>query len=82
MICFPNPVREKTTIKYFLPDEYFVSISLINTLGQRIVLCENKLKSKGEHLFDFDTSDLTKGIYTILLNAGNTRLNNKLAVIN
>ena len=82
LICFPNPSRGNTTIKYYLPDANFVGISIINTLGQRVVLCENRLKSKGEHLFVFDTSDLTKGIYTILLNARNTRLNNKLVVIN
>jgi len=81
MICFPNPSKGKTTIKYYLPDDNLVSISIINTLGQRVVLCENGLISKGEHLFVFDTSDLTNGLYTILLNAGNTRLNNKLVVI-
>jgi hypothetical protein len=81
MICFPNPSREKTTIKYYLPDDNFVSISVINTLGQRVSLCENKLNLKGEHLFDFHTSRLTKGIYTILLRAGNTQLNKNLVVI-
>lgn len=79
--CYPNPAKNKTTVNYSLPDKDFVNITLVNILGQRHVLVENKLTAKGEHNFEIETSYLTEGIYTILISTRNTQSNKSLVVI-
>lgn len=82
MRCYPNPAKHKTTINYSLQEESNVSISLVNTLGQRISLSKNERQTRGEQTFEISTSDLPKGLYTILLSTGREQTTKNLVVIN
>jgi hypothetical protein len=81
MLCYPNPAKHKTTVSYSLVEESSVSISLVNTLGQRISLSKNERQTKGEHTFELSTSALPRGLYTILLSADREQVTKNLVVI-
>jgi hypothetical protein len=60
---YPNPFTHNTSIKLRLPQQADVTFSVYNVTGQKIYeLTENKLVS-GTHQFDFNSSDLSSGIY-------------------
>jgi len=79
--CYPNPATSETTLKFTLDKESTVSITLVNTLGQRTSVSKNERKTKGEHTFEISTSGLPEGLYTILLSAGSNQLTKNLVVI-
>jgi len=79
--CYPNPATSKATLKYILENESSVSITLVNTLGQRISVSKNERQTKGNHTFEISTSGLPEGLYTILLSAGSNQLTKNLVVI-
>lgn len=60
----PNPCQVKTKINYSVDKLCFVSITITNSLGIKIIkLLNNKLTVKGQYYIDFDTSELNSGIY-------------------
>ncbi|MGK9368669.1 putative Ig domain-containing protein [Melioribacter sp. Ez-97] len=67
---FPNPFNPTTTIKYAVPKEAHVRLTVYNVLGQEIATLVNGLKSAGYHTVSFDASNLNTGMYIYKLEAG------------
>ena len=67
---FPNPFNPSTTIKYALPQASHISLSVFNTLGQRVTLLVDGRQEVGYHEVNFDASGLTSGVYFYRLQAG------------
>ncbi|MBI5476358.1 MAG: T9SS type A sorting domain-containing protein [Ignavibacteriales bacterium] len=67
---YPNPFNPSTTIKYALPQASHVSLSVYNTLGQRIALLVDEMQEAGYHEVNFDASGLTSGVYFYHIQAG------------
>jgi len=67
---FPNPFNPTTTIKYAVPKEAHVKLTVYNVLGQEIAVLVNGLKSAGYHTVNFDASNLNTGMYIYKLEAG------------
>lgn len=60
---YPNPFNPSTQIKFTLPTRSDVTIEIFNVLGQKITtLVDNKL-SAGEHVVEWDASEVSTGIY-------------------
>ncbi len=66
---YPNPFNPSTTIRYALPTESKVSISIYNLLGQEITTLVNDVQSSGYHEVVFDASSLSSGVYLYRINA-------------
>lgn len=68
---FPNPVAEESVLTYFLENDANVMVSLINTLGEEIIIQENTLLHQGtQHLFIKTTPlHVSDGLYTLKINA-------------
>ena len=66
---YPNPFNPSTTIKYGLPTESNVKISIYSLLGEEIKVLFNGLQKPGFHNLEFDASNLSSGIYLYRISA-------------
>jgi hypothetical protein len=67
---YPNPFNPSTTIKYALPRSEHVTITLYNTLGQKIETLVNTPMPIGQYQVEFNGQNLPSGIYFYRLEAG------------
>ena len=66
---YPNPFNPSTTIRYALPTESKVAISVYNLLGEEIATLVNDVQSSGYHEIVFNASELSSGVYLYRINA-------------
>jgi outer membrane protein assembly factor BamB/Leucine-rich repeat (LRR) protein len=75
---YPNPFNPQTTIQYELAEKGNVTISIFNSVGQKVVLYDAGQKEPGKHEFVFDASNLTTGIYFYRVDAENNHATGKM----
>lgn len=68
---YPNPFNPTTIIRYGLPAEGNVEITVYNAIGQEVAQLLNDFQSAGYHEINFDASKLPSGIYVYRISAGN-----------
>jgi hypothetical protein len=78
---YPNPFNPSTTIKFDLPSAAFVSLSIYNSIGEKVATIVNEQLDAGTHSVRFDASSLPSGIYIYRLTAGNSVFTNKMLLI-
>jgi len=78
---YPNPFNPVTNISFYLPQEADVKLSVINILGETIATLLNNKLSYGNYSVRFDGSNLASGMYIILFEANQTRLNKKMILL-
>jgi hypothetical protein len=66
---YPNPFNPSTTIRYAVPNESKVSISIFNLLGQEVATLVNDVQPAGYHEVNFNASELSSGVYLYRINA-------------
>ncbi|MCX7797096.1 MAG: cohesin domain-containing protein [Melioribacter sp.] len=67
---YPNPFNPVTTIRFALPKESHVKLSVYNILGQEVATLVNGNMSAGYHRVEFDASRLNTGMYIYKIEAG------------
>jgi len=67
---YPNPFNPTTTIRYALPEDSRVEVSIYNTLGQKVTTLVNDQQSAGEYRIQWQPLDLPSGVYIISFGAG------------
>jgi hypothetical protein len=67
---YPNPFNPSTTIRYGLPQRSAVTLSVYNTLGQKVIALVQETQDAGYHEAKFDGSGLSSGAYFYQLQAG------------
>jgi hypothetical protein len=67
---YPNPFNPSTSIRYGIPKVSLVTLSVYNTLGQRVALLVDEKQEAGYHEVTFDGAKLTSGMYFYRLQAG------------
>lgn len=67
---YPNPFNPATTIKYSIPFESNVNISLYNVLGELILTLVDRDLKPGHYEYTLNASDLSSGVYLYRLVAG------------
>src|SRR5690606_18366967 len=67
---FPNPVKDKATVKILLQENQNTSIELKNTLGQVLKTIDFKATSSDffTQEIDFNALDLVNGVYFVSAN--------------
>jgi hypothetical protein len=60
---YPNPFNPATTIKFTLPQETNVSVTVYDRIGREVRVLEDTFKSAGTYSVDFDAAGLPSGIY-------------------
>jgi len=66
---YPNPFNPITMIRYSIPEESLVKLEIFNTLGERVNLLENGLKSSGAYESVWNAESFPSGIYFYRLQA-------------
>ncbi len=73
---FPNPFSKATgespttTIRYSVPKTQHVTLSVYNTLGQKVATLVNETKTPGSYSTKFNAAQLPSGIYFYKLQCG------------
>ena len=65
---YPNPFNPVTIIKYNIPEESTVHLSVVNILGEVVTELFNDVQSEGNYTKLFNASELSSGIYFAVLN--------------
>ena len=60
---YPNPFNPSTTIRYTSKTSFKVKIKITNIIGEQIYVENESYKNAGNHLFHFDGTNLSSGIY-------------------
>ncbi|HZX63656.1 MAG TPA: T9SS type A sorting domain-containing protein [Bacteroidales bacterium] len=68
--CYPNPFRDLTTIRYQIPGEGVVKLSVYNVYGQEITTLVNKKQTAGIYNVTFSADMLPAGYYFCRLTPG------------
>jgi len=64
---YPNPFNPTTQIKFDLAQNSNVKLRIFNILGQRVATLASKKMTAGTHVYQFDASQLSSGIYLAVL---------------
>lgn len=75
---YPNPFNDITTIAFEIPNEIYVSLKVFSILGEEIAELAGKEFSSGKHTVEFDTRNLSKGIYFYSIEAGTFTASRKM----
>ncbi len=78
---YPNPFNPTTTIKYSITKSGLVTLKVFNLLGQEVATLVDKAQNAGEHVVDFDASELASGIYMYRIQVGNSSLSKKMILL-
>jgi len=68
---YPNPFNPSTLIKYSVPENGFVKLSVYNLVGEEVKLLISGQVDAGFYEIEFDATSLPSGIYFYKLQAGN-----------
>ncbi len=78
---YPNPFNPETKIRYVLPKQSNVTLTVYSVTGSRIMTLDSGIKSEGEHEIQFSAINLPSGIYYYELVAGSFRQMRKAVII-
>ncbi|MCC6255393.1 MAG: T9SS type A sorting domain-containing protein [Ignavibacteriaceae bacterium] len=60
---YPNPFNPNTVIEYSLPEATFVSLTIYNTLGQKVTELVNGRLEAGHYNYQWNASNVATGMY-------------------
>jgi hypothetical protein len=60
---YPNPFNSSTTFSFYLPKTTSMTFSIYNTTGQLITILQDGYTPAGYHSINWDTKDLSSGVY-------------------
>lgn len=66
---YPNPFNPSTSIKFALPFESAISLTVYNAIGQVVDVIASGKYTAGVHTLNYDASKLNSGVYLYKLNA-------------
>ena len=67
---YPNPFKDKTTIKYCVPDKTLIKLTVLDPDMNIINELENEVKEAGTYEAEFDAGNMTNGTYYYRIEAG------------
>lgn len=78
---YPNPGDKVFTVKYVIPCETGVNLSLYDATGRLVRVLVNEVQKSGYYQRRVDPSNLAQGIYFVKLNADNQTAVQKMIVL-
>ena len=68
---YPNPFNPSTTIKFSLPESSDVTLTIYNTLGQKVTELVNGKLDAGRYSYQWNASNVATGMYIYELRTSN-----------
>ncbi|MBN8545039.1 MAG: T9SS type A sorting domain-containing protein [Ignavibacteria bacterium] len=78
---YPNPFNPETKIKFSLPDDGYLTLSVFNTNGEEVAVLAKGDYSAGSHEISFFAGNLPSGVYFAVLNSGGKTLRQKMLLL-
>ena len=78
---FPNPFKEKTAIKYCVPEEIRIKLEIFNSEKEKIKTLIDEVKEPGTYQVEFYPNGFDDGIYLYQLTAGSIILTKKMTLL-
>lgn len=78
---YPNPFNPETSIKFSLPKNSFVKLSIFDITGKEVAVLVNEQLSPGSYETGFKAENLTSGIYFYSLTAGDYQITKKMMLV-
>ena len=60
---FPNPFNPETHIRFFLPQQAYVNLRVLDLLGRHIHVLKNELMNPGQYTIKWNASHIASGAY-------------------
>mgnify|MGYP003383089890 CR=1 FL=1 len=71
--CFPNPATTDASVRFNLPTEQTVTISVHNILGREVLrAADGREYSSGTHVLPLRVAELARGVYSVRMHAART----------
>ncbi len=61
--CYPNPFNSVTMIKYDIPKNSHVILTIYNTLGQAVTVLKDEFQTAGNYSVSWNATGLPSGLY-------------------
>jgi len=68
---YPNPFKERTTIKYCVPDKMKIRLEVFDSDGNKVKILVDEIKEAGTYKVELNAVELASGIYFYQIQAGN-----------
>ena len=78
---FPDPFKEKTTIKYCLPEEIRVKLEIFNIRGKIVTTLLDEVKEPGTYQVELSARKIKEGLYLYQLTAGNIIITKRMLIL-
>ncbi len=78
---YPNPFNPSTRIRFSIPKEAYVSLTVTNVLGQVVATPLNDYRTPGEYTVEFSPENLAGGVYYYTLRVGNQSQTKKMVYL-
>ncbi|MBL8015719.1 MAG: T9SS type A sorting domain-containing protein [Ignavibacteria bacterium] len=78
---YPNPFNPSTNIKFDIPNDAEIKITVYDMLGSEVKVLVNEFNHAGSYEVDFDASALPSGVYFYTLTAGSYSETKKMLLI-
>ena len=77
---YPNPFNNNTTIAFEIPNDTYVSLKVYNLHGTEIAELAGKKYSQGKHTVEFNSTNLSAGIYFYTIKANKFSASQKMII--
>ncbi|MHB9041807.1 MAG: T9SS type A sorting domain-containing protein, partial [Melioribacteraceae bacterium] len=78
---YPNPFNPSTTIRFSLPQEGLVKLSIYNVLGQEVANLINGFRAAGTYNVNWNAGNYASGLYIYRLETANNVLAKKMLLM-
>jgi hypothetical protein len=78
---YPNPFNPVTAISFTMNRASKVNLEVYNVLGEKVATLVNGQKPAGEHVVEFDATNLSSGLYFYTLTAGEFKETRKMVLM-
>ena len=79
--CYPNPFNSSTVISFEVRDASFIKLAVYDVAGRGVASLVDGHQSSGHHEVAFDGTDLPRGVYFAMLEAGGVKQVRKLLLV-
>jgi len=78
---YPNPFKEKTIIKYCVPEEVRIKLEIFNYREEKIKTLFDEIKEAGTYQIEFQPNGFYEGIYLYRLTAGGIIITKRMLLL-